>query len=394
MQNRTLKIGWLYCFLGIYAITYLFIYLNNLNSNLITKLNPIFWLIIFLIAFKFCDRKNRVKAKVEKIQTVFIIMLVYFIIYFLSGLFFGYSNSPYSHDLLSIILNFWSYLTIVFFQEYIRSVLVSNSRKKISLFILITILFIIFELNFNSLISNFDSGEGIFKYSFSVILVIIVRNILLTYLSNIGGFRVSLIYRAPLVFVNLVAPIFPDLDWFMTALSGILLPFITFIIMHYFNDIKTSRESRRRVRKDSPIKKIPLIVFILVLVSFVAGFFKYMPVAVMSNSMANLIKRGDVVVVEKLTKGSVKKLKVNDIIEYQLDNEMIIHRIIKIEKDSNSNLIFTTKGDNNIREDNKKVKEEQVRAKVRLKIPKVGYPSVMLNDFFKNTKPDVEMGKK
>ena len=324
---------------------------------------------------------------------IFIVILGYLILYYFTGLVVGFSNSPYAHDVTSIIKNLWNYVIIIFFQEYIRSVFVSNEKNNFSALLLATLIFVIFELNITSLLNNFDTFEEIFKYSFSTILVAIARNILLTYLSIKGGLRVTLIYRVPLMFVNIIAPIFPSYDWFMNSLSGLLLPFIVYIVFNYFDNIKNSRESKRSLRKENPMKKIPLLIIALVLVGFVGGLFKYMPVAIISNSMASLIKRGDAVIVSKLNKEEIKELQINDIVQYKLSGSIIVHRIIDIEKDNEGNLFFTTKGDNNQREDEKKVSESQIIGKVYLKIPKIGYPSVLLSELFAKEIPDVELGK-
>ena len=51
-------------------------------------------------------------------------------------------------------------------------------------------------------------------------------------------------------------------------------------------------------------------------------------------------------------------------------------------------------GDNNNAPDIKKVDEDQILGKVIFTIPKIGYPSIWLNDFFTNNKKiNVETGK-
>ena len=162
MKDYTIDTKWLFIILLIYSFIYIFGYVG------ILKLNTLIWLVLFVVTLKFFDRKNRVKAKTEKIQTIFIVILSYFIIYYITGLFFGFSKSPYAHDIISLIKNFWNYLVIVFFQEYVRSVIVSNYKKDYILLILSIFIFSIFELNIVSLTNNFSTIESVFKYSFSI----------------------------------------------------------------------------------------------------------------------------------------------------------------------------------------------------------------------------------
>lgn len=378
----------------LYTVFISILFIDDIISSYNTIINPIFWIGLFLLTlYLFKDSKARIKLKKDKVQTIFIIILMYIIFYFLSGLFFGYSRSPYAHSILGIIKNLWSFVIIIVFEEYVRHILVNNCSKRKLFYVLTIILFILVEINFYNFEDNFVSGESGFKYVSSILLPIIGRNLLFTYLTIHCGFESVLAYRMPIMFSNIIVPIFPDLNWFMIALYELVLPFVCFLVMNYMHTKKQERISRRRIRKQNPIKNIPFILCLFLFVGFVAGFFKYMPIAVMSNSMASIINRGDMVVVEKLNKKEVRQLKKYDIIEYNLDNSVIIHRIIDIEELSNGEVRFITKGDNNNARDNKPVSEKQVMGKVKFKVSYIGYPVVYLNDFFEKTKPDVEMGK-
>lgn len=390
----SLRTLFIYVLAILYTVFISILFIDDIVSNYNLIINPIFWILLFGISFYlFKDNKSRIKSKKDKVQTIFIIILLYLIFYFLSGLFFGYSKSPYSHTILGVIKNLWSFVIIIIFQEYVRHILANNCSKRKLFYVLITILFILIEINFYNFENNFISGEASFKYISSILLPIIVRNILFTYLTIECGFEAVLSYRMPIMFANIILPIFPDLNWFIIALYELVLPFICFVIINYMHTKKQERISRRRIRKQNPIKNIPFILILFLFVGFVAGFFKYMPIAVMSNSMANIINRGDMVVVEKLSKQEIKNLKKQDIIEYNLDGDVIIHRIVEIKKQKDGTRKFITMGDNNNAPDNKMVLEKQVIGKVKFKVSYIGYPVVYLNDFFEKTKPNVEMGK-
>lgn len=393
MKRINIEIILLYLFIILYISFASILFVDKLVSNYNLIINPIFWFICFIISIYICrDTKIREKAKNDKIQTILIIVLIYLIFYFISGLFFGYSKSPYSHAFISIIKNLWSFLVIIILKEYTRYCLCNNCSKSKLFYALVTILFILTEINFYNVESNFISGESAFKYVSSVIIPLIAENVLFTYLTIVCGYKAVLAYRLPIMFANIILPIFPDLNWFIIALYKLVLSFVCFLSINYIQAKKTERISRRRIKKQNPIKNIPFIITLFIFVGFVAGFFKYMPIAVMSNSMAKLINRGDLVVVEKLNSKEKKNLKQYDIIEYRLGSSIIIHRIIKIEKTSDGEVRYITKGDNNNAADNKYVLEDQVLAKVKFKVPVIGYPIVLLNEFFENTKPDVEMG--
>lgn len=395
MRKVNFKIVLLYLLVTIYIAMGIFIQIYNLTPFYTRIINPICWLLIsFYSLYILSTITIRSKDKLNKTQTVLIIVMIYLIIYYLLGLFFGYANSPYSHKFRMILINCWSYISIILFQEITRNAMVPGSKLKFFWYFYTTILFTLCEISFYRFTSNFVDAKTIFEYSCSVLLPALARNILFTYLASIGGLLCIISYRIPIMFTNLLVPIFPDLEWFWISLLELLLVIIIFIQINYMHERKMSRfSSRKSVKKDKLITKIPLLSVTVLFVSFVAGIFKYMPVAIMSNSMADLIKRGDVVVIKKLSLEDKKDLNVNDIIVYGLDGSQVVHRIIKIEKKNENEYSITTKGDNNKNADLKKVTFEQISGKVLINVPKIGYPAVLLNEFFESNSPNVEKGK-
>lgn len=395
MKKVNSKMLILFFFITLYIFIFNILLIDNVHSIYNAYLNPIIWLILFIIAFYFKDESiKRFKDKKNKGQTIFIIVLVYIIVYCLSGLIFGYTRSPYSHTIVGLLYNFWILLIPIIFKEYVRCFLANGTRKNIIFWILITLIFIFSDINFYNFNSNFISAKSTYIYISATIFPIIIKNILYTYLAITCGYISTLLYRLTLQFTLLLLPIFPNLDWFVNSIYEVLLAIIVFVYINFIEVRLDDRVSKRSAKKEKPIKKIPYILFIFVLVGFLAGLFKYSPIAIVSNSMAKVINKGDVVIVNKLSDKEIDNLKEGDVIEYSLDNQMIIHRIIKISTNYNNEVIYITKGDNNNTRDLKPVKRDQIKGKILCKIPKLGYPALIFNELFeKSNKPNVELGK-
>lgn len=394
MRKLDFKTLLLYFLVIFYTFISIYIQITNSTSHYIKIINPLCWLFLSIYAiYLLINNNSSYKAKMDKTQTVLIITMFYLIIYYFLGMFFGYARSPYSHRVDMIILNIWSYVSIILFQEIVRSVLLPSSKLKWYYYFSIVLLFTLVELNFYNFSNHFIDLETGFEYICCIILPAFSRNILFTYLAIVGGFSCNLCYRIPIMLTSLIIPIFPDLEWFWISLVDLLLVMVVFIQINYIHEKKTSRISRRSIRKERLIKKIPLLTCVVLFVSFVAGVFYYVPIAIMSNSMAELIQRGDVVVIKKLSTEEKKNLEVNDIIAYQLNGSQIVHRIVKLKKISENEYIFTTKGDNNKKADLKTVSLEQINGKVLIRVPKIGYPAVLLNELFQKSVPEVEKGK-
>ncbi len=345
--------------------------------------NPLFWFCIAVLVFIFSgNEKPRYKNKIDKIQTIIIAVIVYLIVYFLSGLIFGYQYSPYSHNFFKILGNVWAYLPVFACQEYIRSILVNYSSRKKYILAIITVLFVAVELNYTEIDKNFSSMATAFEYMSSVLIPSVVKNSLFTYIASIAGYVPNMIYRMVIQAVYFITPIFPNLDWFGIAIFEIVTPSVIYFYMNFAQMKTEERISRKRINRDNPLNILPVYAALLMFVGFVLGLFRNAPVAIVSDSMVPAFSRGDVVVVRKFKISEAELLKKDDVLQYELDGRMIVHRILRIKEDDQGQRTFITKGDNNNAPDLKPVSESQIRGVVKYVIPKIGYPSVWLNDIF------------
>lgn len=382
MRSINKQIVMLYTLISAYLITrILSIKFSFLSIG--NYLNAFIWLGLFLIGYTITKYNyRRFIDKSDKLQTIFIVVVTYLIIYFLSGLIFGYQYNAYSLDLKGIVTNTLLFIPIIIFQEYIRQVLIEYSGNNKKLLVVITIMFVLVGISYNSFLTDFRSPEAGFKFICSDIIPNIARNVLFTYLTYISGYKSATLYRILITATGIYLPILPNLDWFYTGLSGILVPTIVFVLINYTHMKKVQKTTRKDEKTNKPSTYIPVFVFVFFVVGFVLGFFKYMPLAIVSNSMFPLFERGDMAVIEKIKKEDMDKIKKGTIIRFQVDNYYVIHRVVDIEE-SEDGLLFTTKGDNNNAEDVDKVTENQVLGIYKFKVKYIGFPSVWLSEAIK-----------
>ena len=89
--------------------------------------------------------------------------------------------------------------------------------------------------------------------------------------------------------------------------------------------------------------------------------------------------RGDAVLIKKITEDELEELSVDDVIAFDYDKRIIVHRIVSIDKINNKYLI-KTKGDNNLSVDAWTVNDEMVYGKVISTIKYIGIPSVQISE--------------
>ena len=315
-----------------------------------------------------------VRNKIDKAKIVLILTTIYLI---------GYQRTPYSLKAIEIIKNIFTVFAFSILLEIIRTVLINRSKSVFS-FILITIALFLAKVQYQ----NFSSAiplEDLLEYLLGEFLTSLIESILLSYLSKSGGFILNFAYSVPIALSKILLPVFPDLNWFLNASLKYIL-YLLILLFTKYEENNVIRKSKKQIKKENPAKAIPAILAILLIVMFVAGFLPYKPVAVVSNSMSPYFNRGDICVIKKITDyKQIRELQEDDVIEYQLNNIFILHRIVDIKETING-YKYETKGDNNKESDLLPVEESQVVGKVTYIVPYLGFPSVWFSEWIHKNK--------
>ena len=354
-------------------------------------LNLVLFGILFLVFLFLFPNKNHIRNYQKSLtQTVLILVISYYIIYYLLGLIIGFSYNFYDTSWSGIIYNSFVFILPLLLREEVRERFIRIHKKK-SVYLLITIIFIIYEMLCSTFFS-FHDNEELLSNIFSIFIPCILENVLLTYLVSLAGIRTVYAYFIPALISKYFVPILPDLDWFYRLLLQIVFYLCIYSVVSHEYLFKVLRRTPKAEKKQS-IVYLFSIGFVIVIGLFVAGFFKYQPVAVLTYSMVPAFTRGDVVVINKLSDVEKSELKKGDIIQYKRKDTMVIHRIIDIV-DDNDERGYILQGDNNNSEDPFIVYDNQVVAKEVFSIPKLGYPSVWLSEFLHpNQEVEVEVGR-
>lgn len=377
---RKVKLNVTFIILSVFAIISI-IFASFINTKIFNSyINPFLWISIALYAYKYDGIYSRFKNKVSNYKSVIVFILFYIIIYFCSGLLFGFAYTPYSHSIINVCKNIWRIIVPIFCMEFTRDICINRNKNNKWFIVICTIIFIILELNIDSLIVSSKSSKELFENVCSIVLPLIFTNIMYTYYCLKGSFKLVLIYRLPLEFLFLLVPVFPDHDWFVKACFGIIMPVLFILILRRVSDERGLRTEKNR-QKESLFGYIPFFGICILLVLFMVGVFKYEPVAIVSNSMVPVFSRGDVVIYEKVSDNALKNIENNSIIIYNSDGKYVVHRVIDRWLDGNE-VLYLTKGDANNGDDGIPVKANQIIGVYKLHAKFVGYPSVWLNDLF------------
>ncbi len=342
-----------------YTICNICLYTNNFYINFF---KPSFWLFIIII-FYYQDFNM---SKKKGINITFIISIIFLILYLFSGFIFGFSKNFSNYSLINTFTNVLKVILSICGIEIIRYKLLRGNKNNLSFIVLITAIIILSEIDFKTL---FLSHNIIFfHYVASTIMPIIVENILFTYLSLNSHYDIPIIIKTFSEVPKIILPIMPYSNWFIEGSFAIIKVLIIYYLFKYFIFDKKAHHFT-----NLGITLYPLtIITSTLLVSFMLGLFSYKPIAILSNSMNPTFERGDVVIYKK-----EENIVPGNIIVFQYQNQIIVHRVVSI------NEYYVTKGDANNSVDYIKVKREDIKGVYQFSLKYLGYPSIWLNEFFK-----------
>lgn len=337
---------------------------------------PFLILMIVLNGFE----KDNYRYKKDVLLNIIIFLLMYYFITYFLGLFSGFVKSSYSLSFINIIKNTFPVIVLILISELMRYVLFNKTKRNLPCLIIGCLLFVMVDVNTMVHIYDVKTALGITKMICLVVFPSITKNIFLTYLTMKVGYKNGIIYRLITEISTYLLPIFPDFGEYINVLLKTVLPIaIMARLNNMFNyySVRKIKDSRYNSRK---LVLYSFITFaLLTIVLLTSGLFTYQALTIGSGSMSPAIEKGDVIILKSMKNEEARKIKKGDVLVYNHDNKIIVHRVIK-KSNNGETISFKTKGDYNNAKDSWIVKQEEVIGIVKFRIRWVGMPTVALNE--------------
>lgn len=336
----------------------------------------IFFCISFLVLYKLLGFwKSRNTCSFNAMQIIIISLLLYVLLTYLSGLYFGFLRNSYELSLKAIFINTYAIITIIVMEELIRWIVARSTKNSIKPLIILNILYILVDivLEYNSFSL---SKSTFFIFITESVLTSIARNTLATYITYKVSYVPSLIFRLFLSVYVYIVPIMPDYSHYITSVIGIVFPYLVYLSLNKL--VKYMEHDRNhRIRKSMWYINIPLGICLVFLVILVSGIFRYQIMAIGSGSMEPLVYRGDAVIFEKISDD--EEIHVGEIIVFKSGGKLVTHRVVDIT--NNRGIIrYVTKGDANKDNDNYPVAISDIEGKVKMKVKFIGLPTIWFQE--------------
>ena len=335
-------------------------------------------IIIFAFWKLFGFEKDKHRYIKDIILEIAILLFAFFILYYLLGVFIGFTQNHY-YTLSAITTFILPIILYIILREILRYMMLCKAEGSNLLIIITTIMFIFLDVT--TLIPSIDytSGINIFKFIALSIMPAISTSIVLSYLTMKVGYKPVIFYALITELYTFLLPIVPNSGEYITAVVNFTLPIVLWYKIYSFFEKDRDEEVTRKYNKKHVVSLIGPAIITIILVYFTSGYFHYYAIAVASGSMKTKINKGDVVVVEKIDK-HYDTLEIGDVLAFYQGKRIYVHRLVDIAKTKNQ-FYFYTKGDANNYVDNFVIKEEDIIGTVNFKIPYIGVPTVWLNKF-------------
>ncbi len=353
-----------------------FIFLKHLNINL--YLLEILLIYVLLRVLCRIDRKENFQSRLQ-LLIILIVCFGYYALTYMSGFFLGFVYTTYSTRLLGMARNvFYSAAFIVLF-EFMREIIIQKVRYYKSLVALSTVVITLLELLLTLSLVLFSDR----KTSMELIIIFVVpclfRNIFLTYSTYHFGKWGSILYHLLMVTTSYVLPIFPNINDYINIILLIAHPLLSIylcssLVAYKPDTIYNARDYNATIKRNKIITGV-IAVILLGMIYLVSDMGRITAMAIGSGSMTGAINKGDVAILDK----KAQKYKVGDIIAFEMNGAIIIHRIVDINR--GDRMYYITKGDANRGVDSWKVYPELIKGKCIFTVKYIGIPTVALSEY-------------
>ncbi len=362
-------------------LIFIILILNSFVWNILSSYTSSILLIIILVAFKllFGFEKDKHRYLKDLLMEVFIFVFIFLMLFYLLGViisFYRPNNYMTSYSFIYIIIPMILYLIL---REFARYVFMCKAEGCKLLFVTTVVIFIMFDITTALYVRNFVTNYNIFLFIALTLLPSISLNTVLSYFVLKTGYKPFIMYSLILGTYQYILPIVPNANEYITSIIGFVLPILLGYRLFLFFKNEPNKKIERNYNKNRAVPYLISGVVSIILVYLTCGYFHFWAVAVASGSMSPKIKKGDVVIIEKINGNKCKNYKKGQVIAFSYGNKIVVHRLIDKSSDNNK-CYFYTKGDANTKKDNFYLEEKNLIGVVKFKIPYIGIPTVWLND--------------
>ncbi|MBR3613565.1 MAG: signal peptidase I [Clostridia bacterium] len=359
-----------------FIICIIFFFTLFVSSTYLRTITAVLLVVSFFVIKKLLHKRNIVSVY-NKQATMLLMLLgiVFLLIFYALGIYFGYTNSVVKLSLSSLIKIIIPTTVIVIVSEMLRSILLAE--KSLLSKILTTICMVLMDLTIYTSINQLKTFDGLVNaISFSLVASI-SGNLLWNYSSIRFGYKPAIVFRLIMTLYEYIIPVTPNVFTYFRSFLRMIYPYIIYLILEMLYSKNNFTVAVQDKKKNNIITGILLAIMVL-FIMLISCEFKYGLIVIATGSMKGTIDVGDAVVYESYEGQNIKEQQV---IIFEKDNVNVVHRVIDIKQVNGVNRYYT-KGDANKLSDSGFVTPEKIVGIVKFKVKYIGYPTIMLREMF------------
>ena len=313
--------------------------------------------------------------KKEILLVTSVIGVVYLILYYLTGLFFGFYKNIYIFS----VGNFFSFIlpitVIIVASEAIRYVIRAQGNKIADVTSYISM--VIAEALVYGNIPYIDTFNRFMDFVGLTLFPAVIANLFYHYISKRYGMYPNIAYRLITTLYLYIIPYVPAMSDSLYSMYKLAIPIAAYV----FIDALYERKVRRALEKKSPLDTPITILAASLIIAFVmliSNQFRFGALVIATPSMTGELNVGDAAIFERYDEQIIVE---GQVIVFDQNDSKIVHRVVDIEK-INGETRYYTKGDANDDVDPWVVLDRDIVGLVHMKVPFVGYPTIWLRSLF------------
>jgi len=327
--------------------------------------------------------KKRSILSINKNQILLIISviaLLYVMIYYVTGIEFGFYKNPYRLNLSNFFKFFLPTAAIIAFSEVVRFVLLTQNDRLASALCYLSC--VLADMLICSNIPAVTSFARFMDLVAGALFPALISNLLYGYLSKRYGIYPNLVFRAVTTLHAYTFSVTSGISDSLLNFLRLLLP----IAIYLFIDALYEKKRRYALgntskfwRVASKILTVILVILMLGTVMVISNQFYIGAYVIATDSMTGELNKGDVAIYERYEDQFINE---GQVIVFEQSGLVVVHRVVDI-KIINGQARYYTKGDANEDMDAGFITESDIVGLVNLKLPFFGYPTLWVRSLFK-----------
>ena len=314
-------------------------------------------------------------------KEVFLIMLamgaVCLVVYYLTGVHFGFYKSSTPLSVGSFFKNIVPIAVIIIASEVIRYVLLAQKAKFMGLLAFVSgalsEVLVFSTLGYITTFNRFMDAVGLYM------LPAVTANVLYNFLSKKYGFLPNIVYRLIMSLYLYVLPVYPQTPDSLYSFAKLVVPLLIYLFISALYAKRKNFVSHRK--KAVGYISLGLSVAIMIsIVLLISCEFRYRSLVIATESMTGEINKGDMIIYERYDGQQIGE---GQVIVFLENNSKIVHRVVEI-KNISGEVRYYTKGDANDDFDVGYRLSDDIVGLTDIKVSYVGYPTLWLREITKN----------